>query len=802
MDGRALTANQVVLKVHSRCDLACDHCYVYESADQSWRGRPLVISRDVVSRSALRIAEHVKTHELGRVEVVLHGGEPLLAGVAGLRAILVELEGALAGLCQLDVKVHTNGILLSEDFCDLFAEHGVRVGISLDGDKAANDRHRRYRDGRSSYDPAVRAIRLLAGDRYRHIYSGLLCTIDVANDPVSVYETLVALRPPRIDFLLPHATHDSPPKRSAAAGTDYADWLIAIFDRWKADGYPVRIRTFDSITATLAGADSSTEALGLAPVQMVVIETDGAYEQADSLKVTYDGAPATGLDVFRHSLDTVLEHPGVASRQQGIAELNAVCRECPVVRTCGGGMYAHRYRSGSGFDNPSVFCADLLKLITHVQDKLPHVSAAHAAARLVSEQALAEIGRGLGGADAIEQLFRAQQPLRRSLIAAVYETAMRAPAVSSRIRDQVHDAWQVLAAADASRPDVVNAVLAHPSLHAWSARCLAGLRGPTADRVNDLLHLGAVAAVAAIQGQARARVMVPVVAGALHLPGLGRLVGLADAELADLEVDTDLVTVRAGTDVWRLPRPRLQAGDAFPAEPWSPDGTPGYAVAARWEPVRVLTAPGIRVAVDETGPYRDLQQGAAASRLPDADFRQWQESFALAWEEIQEHHAPYAPALAAGLGTLTPLPAVTPGVEVSGGARPAFGAVGTRLPDDPATLSLCLMQEFQHVKLGAILDLFDLFDPSDKSLYRTPWDARPWPLERLLRNTYAQLAVCGYWRNRTAGGGDDQEHASRRYLHARDGIEAAIETLAGCESLTPLGEHFIAQMRSGLMAIG
>ena len=51
------------------------------------------------------------------------------------------------------MKVHTNGVLLSEDFCDLFAAHGVGVGISLDGDKAANDRHRRYRDGRSSYDP-------------------------------------------------------------------------------------------------------------------------------------------------------------------------------------------------------------------------------------------------------------------------------------------------------------------------------------------------------------------------------------------------------------------------------------------------------------------------------------------------------------------------------------------------------------------------------------------------------------------------------------------------------------------------
>ena len=75
--------SQFVLKVHSRCDLACDHCYVYEAADQSWRGRPMVISDSVVSQAAQRIGEHAGAHGLPAVQVVLHGGEPLLAGRPG-----------------------------------------------------------------------------------------------------------------------------------------------------------------------------------------------------------------------------------------------------------------------------------------------------------------------------------------------------------------------------------------------------------------------------------------------------------------------------------------------------------------------------------------------------------------------------------------------------------------------------------------------------------------------------------------------------------------------------------------------
>jgi uncharacterized protein len=809
VDGRVLIpADQFVLKVHSRCDLACDHCYVYESIDQSWRGRPMVMSPDVVSRTAMRIAEHVKTHDLDRVEIVLHGGEPLLVGVTGLRAILVELERALGGLCRLDVKVHTNGVLLNEEFCELFDEHGVGVGISVDGDRAANDRHRNYRDGRSSYDAVIRAIRLLASDRFSHLYSGLLCTIDVANDPVRVYEALLELAPPRLDLLLPHATWDAPPPRSAESGTEYADWLIQIFDRWQADGFPVRIRTFDSIIDTLAGGNSRTEALGLAPVSMVVVETDGSYEQADSLKVAYDGAPSTGLDVSTHSVDSVLDHPGIAARQHGVADLSPACQQCPVVSSCGGGMYAHRYKSGSGFDNPSVYCADLLKLISHIGERLPHVagSVSHA----VTDDVLAELAAGMGGADAIAQLIQAQRSLRRGLLAAVYQAAIAAPAVDPAVRDRLRAAWQVLAVADGDRRAAIDTVLGHPYLRVWAVRCLEQLgRAGSAEHHDDeglaadLEQLGAIAAAVAIRGQARALVTVPVVEGAVHLPGLGRLVVASTKEAqAFLEVDADWMRVRLGTDTWRLARPRMLAGEALTAEPCPPEGVPGAADSGpkpAWEPVRVLTAPGIRVALEDTDPYRDCHQWPAASRLTDEAFADWQRGFALAWREIQTHHPAYAPALAAGLTTLMPMKAAD-GTDVSAAARHGFGAVGAALPADPVTLALLLMHEFQHVKLGAVLDLYDLFDPDDKRLYHAPWRKDPRPLEGLLQGTYAHLAVSEFWRVRAGLGEHDRAEAAERYEHWRAHTAAAIETLANSGSLTPLGMQFTDAMRTAIAA--
>lgn len=373
-DGTAAPAQcvrQFVVKVHSRCDLACDHCYVYRHADRSWRGRPPVMSLEVIRRTAGRIAEHAAAHGLDAVHVVLHGGEPLLAGPTRLRRITEELHRALDRHCRLDLRIQTNALRLDQRFCELFREYDIKVGVSLDGDRAAHDRHRRFADGRGSHDGVLRGVRLLRTPRYRHLFAGLLCTVDRENDPLRVYTALLELDPPKIDFLLPHATWDTPPTRPDGQPTPYADWLTAVADRWLATGRPVPVRMFDSILSLLAGGPSLVESLGTDPVDLVVVETDGTFEQADSLKTAYDGAPATGMDVFSHSLDEVARHPGLRDRRLGLAGLCATCRSCPVVEVCGGGLYAHRYRSGAGFANPSVYCRDLMALITHVKDRLP-----------------------------------------------------------------------------------------------------------------------------------------------------------------------------------------------------------------------------------------------------------------------------------------------------------------------------------------------------------------------------------------------------------------------------------------------
>ncbi|WP_406079567.1 FxsB family cyclophane-forming radical SAM/SPASM peptide maturase [Micromonospora sp. NBC_00858] len=380
---RPVPFRQFVVKLHSRCDLACDYCYVYTMADQRWRSRPRVMSAATLARTGERIGEHAHRHGLEGVSIVLHGGEPLLSGVGGV-ARAVELLRRGAAPVPARVSVQTNGVRLDDSFLRLFDRLDVGVSVSLDGDRTAHDRHRRGPDGQGSHDRVEAALHRLTGS-YRRLFNGLLCTVDLRNDPLTTYRSLLAHQPPVVDFLLPHGTWSAPPagRPPDPLHAPYADWLIAVFDEWHADGgQQTRVRLFDEIIQLLLGGSSRLAGVGVSPVAVAVVETDGAIEMDDTLGAAHAGAGHTGLHVDRDTFDAALDQPGVRAQQAGVAGLSAECRACDLHRVCGGGLYTHRWRAGSGFDNPSVYCADLYRLIGHIRRTLRRdVTALRRAAR-------------------------------------------------------------------------------------------------------------------------------------------------------------------------------------------------------------------------------------------------------------------------------------------------------------------------------------------------------------------------------------------------------------------------------------
>lgn len=764
--------SQFVLKVHGRCDLACDHCYVYEHADQSWRNKALAMAPHTLRKAAQRIAEHAAQWRLPSVRVVLHGGEPLLVGLAGLRSILTELQSTIAPVTRLTLLMQSNGVLLSEEFCQLLAEFGVRVGISLDGDRRSNDLHRRFANGNSSYDQVARALGLLRRPAYRHIYAGILCTIDIRNDPIAVYEGLLAHRPPRIDFLLPHATWDTPPLRPSDDDTAYATWLRRIHTRWIADGQPVRVRMFDSLHSAATGGPTGSEQVGLGSADLLVVETDGSWEQADSLKTAFDGAPDTGMSVFTHAVDDVSALPEITRRQVGLAGLSAQCQSCPVVGQCGGGLFAHRYSTARGFDNPSVYCADLKELIVTMNQSVTVAApASEDVAVTPLPDLIDQIGSGYGDEETISYLAGTQLAITRALLVGVSDQLAGHPYAS--------EGWQLLAEVDRRSPEATGTVLSHPYVRVWAVGCL---RRPARDGADDRGYLCAVAAAAAIRAGMAAELPVPVRAGRLHLPGVGTVVlpsSAADAaEVADVVIATDGFSVRYGgtTIIVDLTDQRPQ--------PF-------------WQAARTLAAQELGVLLEDGDPYRDCHKWQPTGWLAPAEASLWQRSLAEAWNVIEAEAPAQIPGLRAGLRAIVPLQSDPAGLLRASTARHAFGSVAAAAAA-PETLAIMIVHEFQHGKLGALLDLCDLFDPASPVKLQVGWRPDLRPIEGVLQGTYAHLAVTRMWRTRAAVRGPGREQAEAAFRQYYDWTEAAVGALRTSEALSPAGERFVDRLADAL----
>ncbi|CAM5334671.1 FxsB family radical SAM/SPASM domain protein OS=Streptomyces cyaneofuscatus OX=66883 GN=G3I52_26610 PE=3 SV=1 [Streptomyces cyaneofuscatus] len=527
-----------------------------------------------------------------------------------------------------------------------------------------------------------------------------------------------------------------------------AEWLLTVFDRWQEQGRPVPVRLFSSVLSTLSGGPSLTESLGLAPTDLVVVETDGQLEQVDSLKSAYEGAAATGFDVFTHSFDEVAAHPGVRARQLGLAGVSETCRRCPVVRSCGGGLYTHRYRSPGGFDHPSVYCADLAALIRGIEDR----TAAATESPAVRDP---------------DELLAAQQDLTRTLLAALHD------GLDGRGGEAWETAWALAAEveSDPAGQAALDLVLAHPYTRTWLVDVLAAVRAGRPVEGPPVERLAATVAAAAVH--AGLGLAVPVVHrdGRLFLPTLGEVrAGEAGGTgTALVRAEGEGFTVHTEGGALRIAR--------------------GEGEGPYWSPVRRLAAggPGAVRATDGPGPvptpvlddldpYRACFDTPAAQRLSPSAADAWSVSLAAAWELLAETVPEQAAEAAAVLTTLTPLAGGAPVQE----GRHGYGALGIAAGGDAHTLATALLRGFRRTKLRALAEVTDLYASDGSWDHRMPWREEregPVPFSRLLSETYERVGL-GLFAPRFLAG----------VPQALDMIEEAAET-------TVDGKQLLAVMR-------
>ncbi|MCF0064394.1 hypothetical protein MUK70_25600 [Dyadobacter chenwenxiniae] len=341
---------------------------MYNLGDLSFQLQPKFLSKHHVNLLAKRIRDYCLSENKRYFEIIIHGGEPLLMPIGDFEYFLEEFNTILRPEIIPVFSVQTNGLLLNESWFRLFERNDMSLSISIDGPETINDLHRIDHRGRSTYDRTLSGIRSAMeffGSR-RDI--GVLAVMTPKSDPIVLYRFFKDVKVRNLDFLFPHHNYDNLPKREHA--DSYSDWWIGLFTEWyfDEDYDKPNIRFLTQLIVTVLGCNVGFDMLGNHTSNYLIIETDGSIETVDGLKSCGDGFTKEGIHIQTHQLKEAIQAPLIRLYHESHVNLPDVCQRCPINEICGGGFLAHRYGQEKGFNNPTVYCRDLVKIIAHVQN--------------------------------------------------------------------------------------------------------------------------------------------------------------------------------------------------------------------------------------------------------------------------------------------------------------------------------------------------------------------------------------------------------------------------------------------------
>lgn len=364
------TLTLIVTPKGNRCPLACDYCY---NADPLLRQR---ISSPGMSPEVLRaLLNKFMRYPQGKYEIIWHGGEPTLAGIAFYEQV-VQIQQQLAtelGIqAPVENHIQTSGVLITEEWARFLKANKFKVGISIDGPQDVHDSQRKYPDGRGSHADTMRGTAILQKAGVS-LGVGTVVTKKTLEDPIRVFNFM------RENFRV----FDFSPCFTAmsAEGTwtqevtpaDYASFIKTIFDYWfELDDPAIRIRSLRHYT---------TAALGQTPQTCSMANGCHKYLSVDGLGNVYPCGRMHGIEALNfgsvqtQTFEQIQQRGDYLAYQVQAHSLSDECLACKWKFACNNGCTASRYTETGEILPKTPFCEATKEILEHVSHRVTQVQA-------------------------------------------------------------------------------------------------------------------------------------------------------------------------------------------------------------------------------------------------------------------------------------------------------------------------------------------------------------------------------------------------------------------------------------------
>lgn len=336
----------------AHCNLACKYCYYLEKNKLYPTAQRHLMSDEMLEQFT---REYIEAQTMNQVLFTWHGGEPLLRSIDFYRKAL-SLQQKYGGGRRIDNVIQTNGTLLTDEWCEFFAQNHWLVGISIDGPQPYHDHYRLTAAGKPSWQKVMQGIKLL---KKHGVEWNAMAVVNAynANHPLEFYRffkengcqflqfTPIVERQTRHEDGRTLASladkNEIPLSEASVTPEQWGYFLCAIFDEWvRKDVGKIFVEIFDCTLANWMGISPGICAYSKECGHAGVMEHNGDVYSCDHFVF-----PEYKLGNIRdHSLIYML----YGEQQQEFSRLKhsslpRQCKECDMEFACHGECPKNRF---------------------------------------------------------------------------------------------------------------------------------------------------------------------------------------------------------------------------------------------------------------------------------------------------------------------------------------------------------------------------------------------------------------------------------------------------------------------------
>lgn len=345
----------VVIQPTGFCNINCTYCYLPDRNDKH------ILPQATVTRLFTELFASGWTAP--ELTVIWHAGEPLVVPTDFYREAFETIERLRPPSVVVKHAFQTNGMLIDRDWCALFRDWDVGVGVSVDGPQPLHDAHRKTRSGAGTFEKTIAGIRLLRAEKVPfHVISVL------SRDSLAVPEEM-------LDFYLSEGidqicfnveesegSHVSALFEGVELRQRYEAFLRRFWHAARASGRVRFLREIDlAIPRVFRPEEAPSRNIQTEPLAMLNVDSRGNVSSFSPELLGLSNAEYADFllgNIHTDSLvqihDACLRSPMFRDIQQGV---EACARSCEYFSVCGGGAPVNKlFEAGSFTSTRTSYC--------------------------------------------------------------------------------------------------------------------------------------------------------------------------------------------------------------------------------------------------------------------------------------------------------------------------------------------------------------------------------------------------------------------------------------------------------------